>query len=78
MAAAVKETVQEALLGSSVEPGMSEQSKANFMKYAKLDEKSGEYFLGEDEFINLVAPENEDYVRVTRSVVGSGSVLTLL
>jgi solute carrier family 25 aspartate/glutamate transporter 12/13 len=32
------------------------------MKHAQKDEASGQYFLNEDQFIDAVAPESEDYV----------------
>lgn len=59
-----KEVVKEALVGSEVESGvqLSAQSKATFDKNARADEESGELFMGEEEFINAVAPKDEDYV----------------
>jgi solute carrier family 25 aspartate/glutamate transporter 12/13 len=32
------------------------------MKHAQKDDTSGQYFLNEDQFIDAVAPESEDYV----------------
>jgi hypothetical protein len=60
--ATVKEQVGEALLGTTQEPQLSQQTKAIFMKHAVKDEQTGEYYLGENEFIDAVAPESEDYV----------------
>jgi solute carrier family 25 (mitochondrial aspartate/glutamate transporter), member 12/13 len=63
----VKEVVKESLLGSELHADvqLSAQSKATFDKNARKDEKSGELFMGEEEFINAIAPEGEDYVRST-------------
>jgi solute carrier family 25 aspartate/glutamate transporter 12/13 len=60
----VKEVVKESLLGSELptDVQLSAQSKATFDKNARKDEKSGELFMGEEEFINAIAPEGEDYV----------------
>jgi solute carrier family 25 aspartate/glutamate transporter 12/13 len=59
-----KEAVKESLLGAETagEEQLSAQSKATFEKNARRDEKSGELFMGEEEFINAVAPKGEDYV----------------
>jgi solute carrier family 25 aspartate/glutamate transporter 12/13 len=64
----VKEVVKESLLGSELpsDVQLSAQSKATFDKNARKDEKSGELFMGEEEFINAIAPEGEDYVRCFR------------
>jgi len=50
------------LLGTSEEPQLSNLTRAAFMKYAVKDETTGNYYLGENEFIDAVAPESEDYV----------------
>jgi hypothetical protein len=59
-----KEAVKETLLGSeqAAEVQLSAQSKATFDKNARKDAETGELFMGEEEFINAVAPESEDYV----------------
>jgi solute carrier family 25 aspartate/glutamate transporter 12/13 len=64
-----KEVVKETLLGSEqvVEVQLSAQSKATFDKNARKDAETGELFMGEEEFINAVAPESEDYVSQPRS-----------
>lgn len=64
--AAVKEAVKEAVLGSDEATGPSKQSKARFTRLAVKDE-TGELFMGPEEFINAVAPENEDFVRSCRT-----------
>jgi solute carrier family 25 aspartate/glutamate transporter 12/13 len=60
--ATVKEQVGEVLLGTSEEPQLSQLTRASFMKHALKDESTGDYYLGENEFIEAVAPESEDYV----------------
>jgi solute carrier family 25 aspartate/glutamate transporter 12/13 len=60
----VKEVVKESLLGSEQQTDvqLSAQSKATFDKNARKDEESGELFMGEEEFINAIAPASEDFV----------------
>jgi solute carrier family 25 aspartate/glutamate transporter 12/13 len=59
-----KEVVKEKLLGTELatEVQLSALSKETFDKNARKDAESGELFMGEDEFINAIAPESEDYV----------------
>jgi len=63
----ITEQVSETLLGTTAEPQLTEQTRASFMKHAVTDEKTGEHYLGEVEFINAIAPESENYVRVCSS-----------
>jgi solute carrier family 25 aspartate/glutamate transporter 12/13 len=60
----VKETLKEALLGTEDEPQLSQQTRMDFLKHAVKDEESDEYFMTEDRFIDAIAPEKEDYVRL--------------
>lgn len=60
--AVVKETVKEALLGVEDEPQLSTQTRAEFMQHAVKDAGSDEYYLGQEQFIDAIAPESEDYV----------------
>lgn len=60
--ATVQAAVKETLLGTTREPELSTQTRATFDRHARQDEASGEYFMAEHEFVNAVAPENEDYV----------------
>jgi solute carrier family 25 aspartate/glutamate transporter 12/13 len=41
---------------------LSALSKATFEKNARKDGESGEQIMGEEEFVNAIAPEGEDYV----------------
>lgn len=59
--ASVKEAVKEQFLGTSDHPQLSHQARANFVCHAQKDE-NGEWFMDEENFINAVAPKQEDYV----------------
>ena len=63
--ATVKEAVKGTLIGST-EPSeptqLSTQTKARFNAHAVKDPETGELFLGPEQFINAVAPPDEDYV----------------
>lgn len=61
-AVAVKEAVKETLIGSEEPVQVSAQTKARFNSNAVKDPGSGELYMGPDEFINAVAPSDEDYV----------------
>lgn len=63
--ATVKEAVKESLLGTTIEPQLSQQSRSTFEKYASQDEE-GEMYMAEEDFINAIAPEKEDYVSLSR------------
>lgn len=59
----VSAAVKASLIGSQEEElVMSQQIKANFIQYARKDENSGELYMTEEEFINAIAPKNQDYV----------------
>lgn len=60
--AAVKEAVKESLIGSQEPIQLSSQTKARFVSLARKDEESEELYMGPEEFINAIAPPNEDYV----------------
>ncbi|OAQ63433.1 mitochondrial carrier protein [Pochonia chlamydosporia 170] len=66
----VREVVKETFKGSGAveEPShqLSAQSRARFNAHASRDPETGELFMGPDEFINAVAPENEDYHKIKR------------
>jgi solute carrier family 25 (mitochondrial aspartate/glutamate transporter), member 12/13 len=59
---AVKEAVKESLIGSEEPAQLSSQTKARFNARAVKDAESGELFMGPEEFIDAVAPVEEDYV----------------
>ena len=56
-----KEALKESLVGTTIEPELSQQSRATFEKYASKDE-DGKTFMTEDNFVNAIAPASEDYV----------------
>lgn len=51
-------------MGKTDEHHMSHQIKSNFYHHSHKDEQTGELFMTEDDFINAVAPKQEDYVSV--------------
>jgi solute carrier family 25 (mitochondrial aspartate/glutamate transporter), member 12/13 len=59
----VKEAVKESLLGTEDPTLLSTQTRSTFLLHAKKDPEAGEYYMGEEEFINAIAPKGEDYVR---------------
>lgn len=60
--ATVTEAVKESLVGATIEPELSLEIRATFNRNARHDEATGEDYMAENEFINAVAPANEDYV----------------
>ncbi len=59
--ARVTASIKESLVGTTEEPQLSQEVTANFMKHAKQDE-NGELYIGPEEFIDAIAPPEEDYV----------------
>ncbi|KAA8568929.1 hypothetical protein EYC84_007905 [Monilinia fructicola] len=59
-----KEVVKESLLGSEVTEDiqLSAQSKATFEKHSRKDESGAEDYMSEEDFINAIAPKDEDYL----------------
>lgn len=67
-----KESVKDTLVGHEIpseEQQTSAQTRADFMQHAVQDEETGEYYMGREEFVNAIAPPNEDYVRMPFSFV---------
>lgn len=60
--AMIKDQVKESLVGTIVEPSLSTDAQATFERNAKKDEGTGELYMTEEEFVNAIAPSNEDYV----------------
>lgn len=58
----MKEAVKESLIGSEDPVHVSAQARARFNAHSVKDPESGELIMGPDEFINAVAPTDEDYV----------------
>lgn len=59
-----KEVVKESLLGSEIAEDiqLSAQSKATFEKNSRKDDSGTEDYMSEEDFINAIAPKDEDYV----------------
>lgn len=75
--ASVTEKLKESLVGTEVdEQPTSDSTRAEFMAHAVKDEESGEYFMGPKEFIDAIAPEGEDYVRILFTFFSAGEVGT--
>ncbi len=70
--ATVKDSIKESLIGTSEEPQLSREVRANFIKHAKPDEK-GELYMGSEEFIDAIAPAEEDYVSCASLAIWSMS-----
>ncbi|KAI9675132.1 MAG: mitochondrial aspartate-glutamate transporter agc1 [Caeruleum heppii] len=64
--ATVKEAVKESLLGTTREPQLSATTKATFDKHARKDASTGDLYMLEDDFIDAIAPQNEDYHKIKR------------
>lgn len=63
--ATVKEVVKESLVGTTREPEFSQEIRAAFNRNSRLDEASGERYMTEEDFVNAIAPIDEDYVRTS-------------
>lgn len=61
-AESIKESLKETLLGSEAPEGVPSESRARFLHYASLEEE-GQLFMSLDDFVNAIAPPDEDYVR---------------
>ncbi|KAI4203166.1 MAG: hypothetical protein LQ350_002042 [Teloschistes chrysophthalmus] len=66
----VKEQVKQSLVGTVIEPSLSTDAQATFERHAKKDESTGESYMTEDEFVDAIAPENEDYHKIKREQYG--------
>ncbi|KAI9849694.1 MAG: mitochondrial aspartate-glutamate transporter agc1 [Sclerophora amabilis] len=64
--ATVKEAVKESLVGTTREPQLSAQTRATFDRHSHRDEATGEVYMTEDDFINAIAPQNENYHKIKR------------
>lgn len=56
------QNLKEQLVGRSSETPLSAHVKAHFMQHARVDSESGELYMTREDFINAIAPKNEDYV----------------
>lgn len=60
--ATVKEALKETLVGSTKVPGLTQEIQAMFDRHARHDEETGEFYMEKQEFVDAIAPKNEDYV----------------
>ncbi|KAI0840131.1 mitochondrial carrier [Hypoxylon sp. FL0890] len=67
---AVKEAVKESLLGSEEPAHLSASHRTSFLKNAKKDDHTGELYMGPEEFVEAIAPPNEDYHKISRDQYG--------
>ncbi|KAL1954498.1 hypothetical protein VTO42DRAFT_1109 [Malbranchea cinnamomea] len=67
----VKSSLKASLVGSEAsEPPLTAQVKARFMAHARTDSETGELYLSEEDFIDAIAPKNEDYHKIKREQYG--------
>ncbi|RYP02649.1 hypothetical protein DL764_005694 [Monosporascus ibericus] len=66
----VKEVVKESLLGTEEPVMLSASHRASFYKNAKKDEATGELYMGPEEFIDAIAPTDEDHGKIKREQYG--------
>ena len=60
--ATAKQAIKESLIGTTREPELSQLTKAAFDRSARQDEATGDYYMTEEDFVNAIAPANENYV----------------
>ena len=60
--ATMAESVKESLLGTSQPEDLSPSSRTTFLKHARRDEDTDELYMGEEEFVNAIAPPEQNYV----------------
>ncbi|KAH8700769.1 putative mitochondrial carrier protein [Talaromyces proteolyticus] len=66
----VTEAVKATLVGKEEELQLSQQIKANFVQFAQKDETTGEQYMTEEDFVNAIAPRNQDYHKIRRDQYG--------
>lgn len=59
--ATVTEAVKESLVGTTLPESLSTEARLSFLKHARRDD-DGEPYMVEEDFINAIAPPEEDYV----------------
>jgi solute carrier family 25 aspartate/glutamate transporter 12/13 len=68
--ATVADTVKETLLGASLPADLTQESRTTFLKHARQDE-NGDFYMEEEDFINAIAPPDENYVSSQRNLTRS-------
>ncbi|KAL8763547.1 MAG: hypothetical protein Q9184_000673 [Pyrenodesmia sp. 2 TL-2023] len=64
--ATITDQIKESLVGTHVEPLLSTDAQATFERHAKKDESNAELYMTEKEFVDAIAPSNEDYHKIGR------------
>lgn len=59
----IKGSLKETLLGKEETVEVSSESKARFLKHASIEE-DGEMFMSPEDFVDAIAPPEEDYVSI--------------
>lgn len=67
--ATVTEAVKDFALGTAMPADLSQEARANFLKFAKQGE-DGEYYMDQEAFVNAIAPPGEDYHKIKRETYG--------
>ncbi|KAH8664005.1 mitochondrial carrier domain-containing protein [Xylariales sp. PMI_506] len=62
----VKEVVKESLVGSDEPMELSAKNRAQFVAAAVRDSATGDLYMGPAEFVNAIAPPDEDYGKIKR------------
>lgn len=60
--ATATDQIKESLIGTVVEPSLSTDAQATFERHAKKDGSDGELYMTEADFVDAIAPGNEDFV----------------
>ena len=60
--ATVAESVKESLVGVVKPPDLSNETRVNWLQYAKKDDEDGQSYMDREAFVNAIAPPGEDYV----------------
>jgi hypothetical protein len=61
--AGVKGTIKASLVGDPTpEPPIIKQIQSRFLQHARVDNKTGDLYMAEEDFIDAIAPKQEDYV----------------
>ncbi len=58
----IAQGVKETLVGTEVDVPASAAIRASFAQHAKKDEETGEEYMDQADFVDAIAPVDEDYV----------------
>lgn len=56
------EAVKQTFVGTTIEPELSQEVRATFDRHSIQDAATGERYMTQKEFVEAIAPVNEDYV----------------